>query len=60
MKPEEFYEKMKNISGFDGERCLCDPEGAHGQADDLMCELLSELGYEAGIALFELMPKWYA
>jgi len=58
--PDEFYEKMEDITGFDGLRYFCDPEGSHSQADDLLCEVLREMGYGAGIVLFENMPKWYA
>lgn len=35
-------------------------EMAHIQADELMCELLRELGYGEGVNIFENMNKWYA
>lgn len=37
-----------------------DTESAHATADDIMCELLRELGYEEGVEIFEQMEKWYA
>ena len=32
---------------------------SHEEADDLMCEVLKSLGYEAGVKIFEEMTKWY-
>lgn len=37
-----------------------DAESAHGKADDLLCELLTELGYKEVVDRFELVHKWYA
>ena len=38
-----------------------DPEGAHGRADKILCELLRELGYgDTVVAAFERVEKWYA
>lgn len=37
-----------------------DPEMAHIFADDLMCELLSELGYKDGVEIFNSMELWYS
>ena len=56
MTPEQFRDAMKEID----EKYGADTEGAHGQADDLMCKLLRELGYEEGVEVFEKMHKWYA
>ena len=50
---EEFTEKMAEIS-------LGDTEGAHWEADRLMCQVLTELGYGDGVKIFEEMSKWYA
>ena len=52
--PEEFAAEMKEIS------VSYDTEGAHARADELMCQVLRALGYEAGILVFEDMDKWYA
>lgn len=37
-----------------------DTEMAHIHADELMCELLRELGYGEGVDIFEKMSKWYS
>lgn len=54
MPPEVFAEKMKNI--FKN----YDTEAAHIEADDLMAEVLSTLGYEKGVQIFSSNEKWYA
>lgn len=53
MLPKDFKKKMKEIS------LSTDPEGAHGAADELMCQLLKELGYSEGVRIFDKMEKWY-
>lgn len=55
IRPEEFAQKMKQIfkKGYD-------EEVAHVEADDLMGEVLSSLGYEDGIKVFNSNEKWYA
>lgn len=37
-----------------------DPEIAHGEADDLMAVVLSSLGYDEDIGIYNAMVKWYA
>ncbi len=37
-----------------------DPERAHGDADAVLCLLLTELGYADVVAAWEKVPKWYA
>jgi hypothetical protein len=37
-----------------------DIEDAHGVADDLLCELLRELGQDEIVDIFENMEKWYS
>lgn len=37
-----------------------DIESAHGEADDVLCELLVALGYEDVVDLYREVPKWYA
>lgn len=59
MTKEEFYNKMlelkkKHIDDED------DKEVFHYNADCLMCDLLSELGYREGAELFLNEPKWYS
>jgi hypothetical protein len=52
--PDEFAARMAKIAREGG------PEGAHCDADELMCRLLQVLGYGEGIAVFQSMQKWYA
>ena len=59
MTPEEFKNEMQKISNQLGKN-HCDEEITHAEADDLMCNLLRELGYGEGVDVFEDMPKWYA
>jgi len=54
MTPEEFAKKMKDIAG------LGDPEEKHIAADDLMRQLLRQLGYGEGVDIFKDMDIWYA
>lgn len=54
MHPEEFAARMREISKNG------DFEVAHVDADDLMCLVLTQLGYEEGVEVFENMEKWYA
>lgn len=56
MTPEQFKKQMEQIENEFGQ----DIEMAHGKADFLMCKVLSEMGYQEGIKVFEDMPKWYA
>ena len=37
-----------------------DIEMAHGDADDVLCALLRDLGYEEIVVLWEKVEKWYA
>lgn len=34
-------------------------EEAHIQADELMCQILTDLGYQEGIELFKKIEKYY-
>lgn len=54
LTPEQFKIKMQELDND------YDPELSHCNADDLMCNLLIELGYGEGIKIFENMKKWYA
>ncbi len=57
MTPSDFAKEMAVIAhpgnGYD-------PEATHSQADDLLCEMLRQLGYGAGVIVFKDMDKWYA
>jgi hypothetical protein len=58
---EEFYEAMKKISEKLHENGIyCDKEAAHVAMDELMCELLTMLGYNRAVQIFRDTPKWYA
>ena len=37
-----------------------DTEAAHGDADDVLCRLLSSLGYQDVVDEWEKVDKWYA
>ncbi|WNF07463.1 hypothetical protein [Brevibacillus borstelensis] len=57
MTPEQFVEKMREIFPADGDY---DEEDAHIEADTLMLDVLTELGYGDGAKIFRNAPKWYA
>lgn len=56
MTPDEFAEKMKRIV----EETVWDVENCHREMDDVMCELLTELGYGEGVQVFYGAEKWYS
>lgn len=37
-----------------------DPETAHMAADAILCDLLSDLGYDDIVEAFKAVSKWYA
>jgi hypothetical protein len=37
-----------------------DTECAHGNADDILCELLEKLGYNEVVDKYNEVSKWYA
>ena len=37
-----------------------DEDVAHKKMDDLLCELLTELGFDEIVKVFEAQSKWYA
>lgn len=57
-------EKEFSTKGFANEMRIIDrnnnTEMAHILADELMCKLLRELGYDEGVDIFEKMSKWYS
>ena len=54
MTPEEFAQRMQEISEYES------VQASHIAGDDLMCELLEDLGYGDGVQIFYNMDKWYA
>ena len=57
MSAEEFKKAMEQIAADEADD---DEELAHIHADELMCEVLNQLGYSEGVTIFKDMPKWYA
>lgn len=37
-----------------------DQELAHGEADDLLCKMLEDLGYQSVVDSYRRVPKWYS
>jgi len=56
MTKKEFKAQMLALK----ERWQDDPEVFHSEADDLMCWLLTKLGYGEGVEIFENAEKWYS
>lgn len=56
MTPKEFKKRMEEIAHEYGD----DDEIAHIKADELLCEVLIDLGYGAGVEIFEKLGKWYS
>ena len=52
---EEFATKMQEIKDKYG----ADRETVHVKMDNLMCELLKELGYGKGVEIFNNTDMWY-
>ena len=51
---EKYLKQMNELKNND------DYESSHVTADDILCELLDELGYTDLIKVFNELPKWYA
>lgn len=60
MTPQEFAAKMREIFHTKNGEPRYDPEQAHIQADKLLGDLLAELGYGDGVAIFQKGTKWYS
>ena len=56
MSPTEFSDKMWRIKI----RRDSTPEYNHIDADELMCELLADLGYGEGVRYFREIERWYS
>lgn len=54
MTKEQAIEKLKDVSTWS------DTEQAHFKADDILCDLLCELGCEDVVLEFSKIKKWYA
>ena len=53
-KLTSFYNYIAQLAKDD------DKEGRHINMDNLMCELLRHLGYDAGVKIFDDTDMWYA
>lgn len=51
---QKYLERLRNLEELD------DPEKIHGEADDILCELLRELGYAEVVECYNSLPRWYA
>ena len=56
MSPENFEMKMKEFVDKHGH----DRDALHSAMDDLMCQVLKEHGYNAGVEIFENSDIWYS
>ena len=54
--PKEFAKHASKIINETGG----DTEVTHAELDDYLCQTLNELGYGAGVRLFQSVEKWYA
>ena len=54
MSEEQAIQKLKDVQQNP------DIEAAHGQADDILCQLLISLGYADVVAEYRKVRKWYA
>ena len=53
MTREEALKLLKEADSYD-------PERAHQEADDVLCELLKSLGYEDVVKAWDEVSKWYS
>lgn len=51
---EKYLKRIKHLSES------IDPEFAHITADDILCDLLLEIGYKDLVNEFYKIEKWYA
>lgn len=51
---KEILEKLKDLQGYG------DTEISHSKADDLLCELLLQLGYRKIVEEYRKIEKWFA
>jgi len=55
-KQLEYLQRMKEIKEKHGH----DKEISHGLADDLLCDILEDLGYKDVVEEYKKLPKYYA
>lgn len=49
-----YLERLKDLEASG------DPEYAHGKADDILCGILKDLGFEEIVEAYDKVPKWCA
>lgn len=54
MTREEAIEKLRAL------QTSHDPESDHSEADKVICDLLTSLGYEDVVCEYDHVDKWYA
>jgi len=52
---ERYMKRMETVVANNS-----DPEMAHINADDILCELLDELGYADLVDIYNKVEKWHA
>ena len=55
-KKNDYLKEMRKLVEISQD----DPEEAHYLADEILCELLCELGYDEIVDIFDNINKWYA
>jgi hypothetical protein len=58
MTPEDAKRELNYI--LDRQKNGESPEETHIDADDILCELLSYLGYDDVVNLYQQVDKWFA
>ncbi len=51
--------KQKAIAELKEQQAHWDQEFAHIRADEILCELLTKIGYEDVVKEYEKIGKWY-
>jgi hypothetical protein len=60
MSPDEALEKAKKIVADNTSRGEYDPEGGHPDLDELLCAVLSSLGYGELVDFYKSQEHWYS
>ena len=53
--PDDAVRRLQAIIAVDE-----DIDRSHEEADELLCQILKQYGYQDLVHLFEEMPKWYS
>lgn len=59
-KPNNEHLKHDALERLDRCQKSDDQEAAHVEADDVLCDLLIELGFGDVVSAYHRIPKWYA